>query len=237
LADCGAPPAARRDAASGGLPRGADRFAHAGTLSFEMSIGRDRLIVNCGAAPAAEGEWRDALRSTAAHSTLVLADTNSSELKPEGLGRRVDTVECDRQESNGAQWLEASHDGWVRQFGMRHRRRLYLSESGDDLRGEDLLEPEREAAVPGFTVRFHLHPGVVASLQQDEAGVLLRLPSGVGWRLRAKGARVAIEESIHLAAEARRSQQVALHAEAGASSVQWAISRVSMNGPGEQVAE
>ncbi|WP_170985230.1 heparinase II/III family protein [Roseomonas sp. AR75] len=231
LVDCGSPPAGRREAAPGGLPRGADRFAHAGTLSFEMSVGRDRLIVNCGAAPAAEGEWRDALRATAAHSTLVLADTNSSELRPEGLGRRVDAVEADRQESNGAQWLEAAHDGWVKQFGLRHRRRLYLSESGDDLRGEDVLEPEREVQVPGFAVRFHLHPAVVASLQQDEAGVLLRLPSGVGWRLRAKGARVAIEESISLAAEARRSQQVALHTEAGTGSIQWAISRVSMPAP------
>jgi uncharacterized heparinase superfamily protein len=233
ICDVGAPPPGTRDAAAGGLPRGADRFAHAGTLSFEMSVGRDRLIVNCGAAPAAEGEWRDALRATAAHSTLVLADTNSSELKPEGLGRRVENVEADRQEANGAQWLEATHDGWLRQFGLRHRRRLYLSESGDDLRGEDVLEPDREVEVPGFVLRFHLHPAVVASLQQDEAGVLLRLPSGVGWRLRGKGARVAIEESIHLAAEPRRSQQVALYAEAGASSVQWAISRVTMQGPGE----
>ncbi|MGG5821239.1 heparinase II/III family protein [Falsiroseomonas sp. HW251] len=233
ICDVGAPPPGKREAAPGGLPRGADRFAHAGTLSFEMSVGRDRLIVNCGAAPAAEGEWRDAMRATAAHSTLVLADTNSSELKPEGLGRRVDKVEADRQEANGAQWLEAMHDGWLRQYGLRHRRRLYLSESGDDLRGEDVLEPDREVEVPGFAIRFHLHPAVVASLQQDEAGVLLRLPSGVGWRLRAKGARVAIEESIHLAAEPRRSQQVALYAEAGAASVQWAISRVTMQGPGE----
>jgi uncharacterized heparinase superfamily protein len=233
ICDVGAPPPGKRDAAAGGLPRGADRFAHAGTLSFEMSVGRDRLIVNCGAAPAAEGEWRDALRATAAHSTLVLADTNSSELKQEGLGRRVENVEADRQEANGAQWLEATHDGWLRQFGLRHRRRLYLSESGDDLRGEDVLEPDREVEVPGFVLRFHLHPAVVASLQQDEAGVLLRLPSGVGWRLRGKGARVAIEESIHLAAEPRRSQQVALYAEAGASSIQWAISRVTMQGPGE----
>lgn len=230
IVDCGAPPPGRREAPQGGPPRGADRHAHAGTLSFEMAVGRERLIVNCGAAPAADAEWRDALRSTAAHSTLVLADTNSSELRPEGLGRRVEAVEVDRQESNGAQWLEATQDGYAKPFGLRHRRRLYLSESGDDLRGEDVLEPEREVQVPGFVVRFHLHPGVVASLQTDEAGVLLRLPSGAGWRLRAKAARVAIEESVYLAGEPRRSQQVALHGEPGATSIQWAIVRVSLPG-------
>jgi uncharacterized heparinase superfamily protein len=237
IVDAGAPPAARRDPAAGGLARGADRQAHAGTLSFEMSVGKDRMIVNCGAAPAAEGAWRDALRATAAHSALVLADTNSSELKPEGLGRRVTEAAAERDELNGAQWLETSQDGWVRQFGLRHRRRLYLSESGDDLRGEDVLEAERETAVPGFVVRFHLHPAVVASLQQDEAGALLRLPSGVGWRLRAKGARVAIEESIYLGGEARRSQQVALYAEDGAASLNWQIVRVSVGGNAPDVPD
>ena len=56
--------------------------------------------------------------------------------------------------------------------------------------------------------------------------VLLRLPSGQGWRLRSKGARATLEESVHLAGEARRSSQVVLRPEAGADTVQWAITRV-----------
>ena len=40
IVDCGAPP-----------PPGVDRYAHAGTLSMELSVGRDRMIVNCGAIP------------------------------------------------------------------------------------------------------------------------------------------------------------------------------------------
>jgi uncharacterized heparinase superfamily protein len=231
IVDCGTPPTGRGGLSAAGLPRGADRLAHAGTLAFEMSVGRDRLIVNCGAAPAAEEAWRDALRATAAHSTLVLADTNSAELREEGLGRRPEQVEADRQEANGAQWLECSHDGWRRVFAAVHRRRLYLAESGDDLRGEDVVEAENP---PGFVLRFHLHPTVVASLQQDEQAVLLRLPSGAGWRLRAKGARVALEESVYLAAEPRRTLQVVLQVEAGNASVQWAISRISLPAPGAE---
>jgi uncharacterized heparinase superfamily protein len=235
IADTGAPPAGRAAAAAseGGLPAGADRFAHAGTLAFEMSVGRDRLIVNCGAAPAAEEAWRDALRATAAHSTLILSDTNSAELRAEGLGRRPEQVETARHESAGAQWLEASHDGWRRAFGALHRRRLYLAESGDDLRGEDMVEVGGDGVVPPFTLRFHLHPGVVASLLQDESAALLRLPSGIGWKLRAKGARVSLEESVYIGGEPRRSQQVVLTAEEGEASVQWAITRVSMAGASE----
>ncbi|MDB5375358.1 MAG: heparinase [Belnapia sp.] len=234
IADAAAPPPARAKDAATGLPRGADRHAHAGSLSFEMSVGRDRLIVNCGAAPGAPAEWRDALRATAAHSTLILADTNSSELKEEGLGRRPERVEQERHEANGAQWLESSHDGWRKPFGAVHRRRLYLAETGDDLRGEDIIEmAEAGARPPGFVLRFHLHPGVTASSQQDEQVVLLRLPSGQGWQLRAKGAVVSLEDSLYLGGELRRNSQVLLVAEAGADTVQWAITRVTAATPGE----
>ncbi len=225
IADCGAPPPGRPADPASGLPRGADRSSHAGTLSFEMSVGRDRLIVNCGAAPAADTAWRDALRGTAAHSTLTLADTNSAELRDEGLGRRPERVEIERQEANGAQWLEIGHDGYRRTHGVVHRRRLYLSESGDDLRGEDALEPFPGPATP-WAIRFHLHPGVTALLQEEEGGVLMRLPGGQGWRFRARGARVELEESVYLAAEPRRTSQILLTSDGEAETVQWAISRV-----------
>ena len=232
IVDCGAPPSQRAGAMGpGGIPRGADRLAHAGTLAFEMSVGRERMIVNCGAAPAADPAWRDALRATAAHSTLTLSDTNSSELRDSGLGRRPETVESERQEASGGQLLELSHDGYARAFGAIHRRRLYLSESGDDLRGHDRVEMIEGKPLPGFAIRFHLHPGVTASAQQDDTAVLLRLPSGIGWRLRANGARVAIEESVHLGGDAKRSQQVALFATGDTGLVQWAISRVSLPAP------
>lgn len=214
IVDCGVPAAA-----------GIDRLAHAGTLSMELSVGRDRMIVNCGAAPAGHAEWRDAMRSTAAHSTLVIADVNSSKSRAEGLGRRPEKVEAQRQEANGAHWLEASHDGWLKQFGALHRRRLYVAESGEDVRGEDAVE----APLPQpYTVRFHLHPAVNASLQQDGEAVLLRLPSGGGWRLRADGARMSSEESIYLGGpEPRRAEQVVLTGyQDGPQQVKWAITKV-----------
>ena len=214
IVDCGPPP-----------PHGVDRYAHAGTLSMELSVGRDRMIVNCGAASAGTDEWRDAMRATAAHSTLTLSDTNSSELKPDGLGRRPEKVEIQRQEANGAHWLEASHDGWRKPFDAVHRRRLYVAESGEDVRGEDVVEAKTPFP---FVVRFHLHPTVSASLQQDGEAVLLRLPSGGGWRLRADGARMALEESIYLGGlQSRRSEQVVLSGHAdGPQLVKWAITKV-----------
>jgi uncharacterized heparinase superfamily protein len=214
IVDCGAPP-----------PAGVDRNAHAGTLSMELSIGRERLIVNCGAFAAGPPEWREAMRATAAHSTLIVSEVNSSELKPIGLGRRPEDVKAQRQEANGAHWLEAHHDGWRKLFGAIHHRSLYMAESGEDIRGEDVVEAPNPQP---FVLRFHLHPDVTASLQQDKEAVLLRLRSGAGWRLRADGARMSLEESVYLGGpEPRRSEQVVLTgSQDGPQQVKWAISKV-----------
>jgi uncharacterized heparinase superfamily protein len=214
IVDCGAPPSP-----------GLDRYSHAGTLSMEMSVGRERVVVNCGGFPTGGETWRDAARATAAHSTLVIADVNSSELKPDGLGHRPTVHDLQRQEADGAHWLEASHDGWKRAFGAVHRRSLYIASSGDDVRGEDMIEA---FAPQPFTLRFHLHPDVSASPQQGGEAVLLRLRSGAGWRLRADGGRMSIEDSIYLGgAEPRRSEQVVITGSPdGPQQVKWAISKV-----------
>jgi uncharacterized heparinase superfamily protein len=214
LVDAGAPAAL-----------GLDRFAHAGTLAFEFSAGKERLIVNCGAAPASGPEWRDALRASAAHSTLIIANVSSSEIRDHGLGRRPTHVNAQRQAAGGAHWLEASHDGWGKLFGAVHRRRLYLAESGEDLRGEDLIEAEQPQP---FVIRFHLHPNVTASLQQDNEAVLLRLPSGQGWRLRADGVKISVDESIYFGApEPRRAEQIVLAGhQDGPQQVKWAITKL-----------
>ena len=223
IADTGVPP----------VP-GLDGDAHAGTLSFEMSHGRERLIVNCGGYHGGNAQWRGVARATAAHSTLVVADTNSSEIRSDGgLGRRPTHVPCERAEDGGSQWLAASHDGYHSAFGLTHARQLFLAGDGDDLRGEDRLTGR---AGQSFAIRFHLHPQVQASLTQDGATALLRLPSGAGWRLRAQGAVMSLAESVYLGGgDLRKSQQVLLdgHVGSAGATVKWALRREAKKPPEE----
>lgn len=215
LMDCGLPPR-----------RGLDGDAHAGTLAFEMSHGRERIIVNCGAYHGPSQEWRLVTRATAAHSTLIVGDTNSAEIKPDGsLGRGPNNVTMERAEDEGSQWVAATHDGYGALFGLTHARQLFLAADGEDLRGEDRLTGR---AGHGFVVRFHLHPSVQASLSQDGGGVLLRLPSGTGWRLKAQGAVMSLGESVYLGqGEVRKTQQIVLDGHVGSSGavVRWALRR------------
>ena len=204
---------------------GLDRFAHAGTLGFEFSYGKERLIVNCGAAPALAGEWSAALRGTAAHSTLTIADVSSAEVRESGLGRRPAHVHSTRQDYGGVHWIEGNHDGWGKLFGAIHHRRLMLAETGDELQGEDLIEAKNPQP---FIIRFHLHPNVTASLQQDNEAVLLRTPGGLGFRLRAEGVPIRIEESVYFGqTEPRRAEQIVLAGhQDGPQHVKWTITRI-----------
>jgi len=220
---------------TGTLPApGLDGDAHAGTLSFEVSAGRQRLIVNCGAR-AHDPAWRRAQRATAAHSTLGVRDTNSSDPRA-GAGRRARIVRATYHGAEGCAWLDAAHDGYARSHGVIHRRRLYLAADGFDLRGEDRLEPTRSrCAGQEFAIRFHLHPAVRASLAQGGDSVLLGLPKGAGWRLRAVGAALALEPSIYLgrAGEIRRTQQVVLRGACApdGACVKWALRRLDGKRP------
>lgn len=217
LVDAAAPP-----------PRGFDRRAHAGTYSMEISVGAHRLVVNCGAHPTGDAAWREAQRTTAAHSTLVVDDTNSSEVLPGGgLGRRPELVECRREESGGNTWIEGSHDGYLAAFGLTYRRRLYLSAGGDDLRGEDALVGSHRGE---FTLRFHLHPDVQATPIQNGAGVLLRLPSREHWKLQFGFGELGLARSIYLGrpGETRRNEQIVVHGRltGEGATVKWALKRM-----------
>jgi uncharacterized heparinase superfamily protein len=176
----------------------------ASTLALELSDGAQRLVVNCGGPgqvpTALPADLVQALRSTAAHSTLVLDDTNSTAILPDGsLGKGVADVEIERSEDNDCSRIEASHDGYVKGFGLVHQRRLSLGNDGKEVRGEDRLAPKgrkkiRESAP--YAIRFHLAPGVEATLTADGMGAILRSSGAPPWNFRCRGAMLQIEESL-----------------------------------------
>lgn len=200
-------------------------LSHAAPLSFELSIGRQRVFVNCGGAEK-EGELSRLLRGGAAHNVLTVAETSALVLDAAGrVGQSAPVVTAIRSEASGSVWLEASQDGFRAPFGLMHHRRLYLDAAGDDIRGEDRLVGHAEARP--FAIRFHLHPGVHASLTGDGKAVLLRLDGGAGYRFRAAGATMTLEESLYLGQGPvpRRTEQIVLSGvtEPEQTTVKWAL--------------
>ena len=230
VVDAGPPPEARAAIA-----------AHAGTLAFELSDNVHLIVVNCGTGGLLPRplpvELTEALRTTAAHSTLILSDSNSTRIRPDGaLGKGVEEVTTNRQESEEGGWLDLAHDGYVRRFGVVHRRRLFLSADGNDLRGEDLLEPapgrrlRRRGASAGFDIRFHLGVGVEAIPTGEGHGAILKLPDGHAWQVRVRGGKLMIDDSLWIDHDGvpRTTRQLVVSGTttaSGAASVNWSFKR------------
>nr|WP_298931916.1 heparinase II/III family protein [uncultured Erythrobacter sp.] len=186
--DAGPPPRARHG-----------RMGCASTLAFEMSDGAARIIVNCGGAALSGGQVParigQGLRATAAHSTLVLDNANSTAVLLHGkLGKGAETVEVERKDikSRGgeAARVEASHDGYGVRFGLTHKRVLSLRGDGSELAGEDILLPVSRKGKRGkiaFGIRFHLGRGVEAHMSEDGRGASLLTPDGKLWQFRLRG--------------------------------------------------
>ena len=207
-----------------------DAGAHAAPLAFEMSYGRERIIVNCGSHPT-DPQWQDMLRFTAAHSTLTIDDRNAFEIHKDGsVARRAKKVSVDRDDKLDAILVDAAHDGYIAVNGVMHRRRLYYADQGNDLRGEDTLTCTTGLTKPHkIAVRFHLHPKVNVSLVKEDHEAILALPGGTGWRFTASGAPLDLEDSIYLGEgiRPRKSKQLVILADMDSDSVQikWALQR------------
>lgn len=177
-------------------------------MAFELSGGRDKLIVSPGWSPAQSD--RQEFRVAGAGNTLSLGET--AILSPvtgrfgellnfelDGPRYRVRSRRVEAEDSGSL--LEMEHEGWVARFGLKHERRLYVDAQRDELRGEERLTPmpvsrNAKARLPvaaPFAVRYLLHPEVQASLARDRKSVLLRGPGGRGWWLRHDASEVALE--------------------------------------------
>jgi uncharacterized heparinase superfamily protein len=226
---------------TGTLSHGAwGEAACAQPLALEVCCGKDRLITGCGWTPRA-GD-RQGLRLTPAHTTLTLGEISLGDplggwkgelLGPRMIGRPIH-VTNEHREGDGAVWLELEHDGWAVPFGLLHQRRLYLDQRLDELRAEERLHPApgheedvRAIAAP-YAVRFHLEPGVQASLARDRRSILLRGHSGRGWWFRTDGPDVAIEPSVHIDdGLTRRSLQIVVRGSArtdAETKIRWKLS-------------
>ncbi len=209
--------------------------AHASLNSFEMSVGKDRLITNCGSSEQMDtGDWQRASRTTAAHSTLVIDNRNSSSiLENQRIGRRPDQVKVLRDETDDSITLDVSHNGYEGTLGLEHNRKLRIRRDGNEIAGTDTLnsvgKPKKKGANT-YDIRFHLHPSVDTSPSVDGGAVELRLPSGDVWQLECVHG-LMIEESIYLGdrGNPQRTSQIVIHGTVDnpTTVVRWLLSRLS----------
>ncbi|MEM7684120.1 MAG: heparinase II/III-family protein, partial [Pseudomonadota bacterium] len=133
--------------------------AHADTLSFELSIRGNRVLVNGGTSVYGGNPARRMLeRSTCFHNTLEIDGQNSSEMWAEfRVARRAQVFDVSHGTDGDTHWLEASHDGYRRINGPIHTRNWALAPNSLTIR--DTLDRPANSAI----ARFRLGPGFSAT--------------------------------------------------------------------------
>ncbi len=212
-------------------------------LALEIVCGQDRLVTNGGWSPRLA--QAHTYRLTSAGSTACLGQSSTGHILEgelaKALGPRLvgaaSKVQFQRHEVEQGLFLDASHDGWLVEFGLIHERRLFLQHGVDELRGEDRFvaaSEKRASTAIGRAIRldvyFHLHPLVRPSLAQDRRSVLLMTQSAGGWRLRTDAAVVSVEQGLcFVDGLPRRTQKIVLRdslARTGGNRIRWKLARI-----------
>jgi uncharacterized heparinase superfamily protein len=147
--------------------------AHADTLSFELSVGGHRSVVNSGISTYEKSADREIQRSTESHNTVRIDGQNSSEVwSAFRVARRARPVDVS---TDGCALAQASHTGYLRlQDPVLHTRELELR--SDALVISDVVNARGKHYVE---IYFHLHPDADVSIQLD--GQVTRVEEASTW--------------------------------------------------------
>ena len=166
--------------------------AHADTLSFELSVFGQRVVVNGGTSRYGVGPERLRERGTAAHSTVQIADQDSSEVWGGfRVARRAYPFDLQVQTESGRLRVACSHDGYSRLPGAPVHRRTWVMEA-HSLHIADAVRGGTHAAL----ARHILHPNVHITA----AGVntwQLTLPAGQNLRVTVETGHSRIESASY----------------------------------------
>ena len=184
---------------------------YAGSLSFELSIGKSQMIVNCGSPYINNKVWTEAMKSTAAHSTLSIDNINSSDIffNKRKKKSRIANVWSQRRKQGNCHWIDAAHSGYKDIFGLIHSRKIHIDSEKKIIRGQDYLSRSNkiyQKISKKYYLRFHLFPDVEVNVTGSKKKAILRLADGTGWEFICSEPRIEIKESIYLGQEQKISK-------------------------------
>lgn len=155
--------------------------AHADSLSFELSLFGQRLLVNGGTSCYGTSAERLRQRGTAAHNTVVVDGQDSSEVWGGfRVARRAYPHDLLVSEVGPGAEVRCSHDGYRWLPGRpRHTRQWTLHP--DELVVDDVVDGGYREAV----AQYRFHPDVAVSTEPDGRSGTATLPDGkpVRWTI------------------------------------------------------
>ncbi|MDC3128649.1 heparinase II/III family protein [Paracoccaceae bacterium] len=188
-------------------------LAHASVLGFELTHGRQPLIVNCGSGANFGRDWCKAGRATQSHSTFCVKGQSSAKLTrslsynsklTEFLSQGPTEVVINKSKVRGGTELIVSHDAYASKFAVNLERKLELSDNGEILIGNDQIamlstrDRSKEISFDNleYEVRFQFHPEVTVQILDNDMVKINSKFAGV-WILKALNLTPSIQPSYY----------------------------------------
>ena len=166
--------------------------AHADTLSFELSLFGQRLLVNSGTSEYGVSPARQYERSTRAHNTVVVNNKNSSEVWGGfRVARRAYPFDLKIEELENFVNISCAHDGYKRLDGSPIHRRCWQF-SKNSLIIKDHIDGYYKSAHS----YFHFHPSI-AIIKNKNGFWNIEMPNGQQVILQVKEGEPFIETSYY----------------------------------------
>ena len=165
--------------------------AHADSLSFELAINGQRVIVNSGTGEYGLSEERLRQRSTAAHSTIELDGKSSSEVwSGFRVAKRARIAEVEIIEEDKKLEFAAVHDGYTRIASKPLHKRKWIVNDGcleiiDEVTGSQNI----------VQLRYYLHPDIHVEIHDES--FLLRTNSEKLAKIRTKQNVQVLDATYH----------------------------------------
>ncbi len=168
----------------------------AGTLSIEWSGFGEKIFTNCGASESL-GVNPEYLRYSAAHSTIILQNTNISEIKEGNPHIKFPQSVVFRNESNyESETFEGSHNGYIKKFNKIIKRKLIVSKNKSRLEGEDTFISYKNISERLiFHIRFHLADEMAFNFTNNKKNIILKTKLNNIWLFKSD-TELNIEDSI-----------------------------------------
>ena len=172
---------------------------HSGTLSFEMSFDKEKIITNCGSIEKRIGKKPEYLRLSAAHSTIIIDNTNISELIEKKSYKRIPkNITFKKNENEDKIVWESSHDGYKINFNKIVKRKLTIYKKKLAISGQDsILSFGLGKKKIVYNIRFHLTPACTCLLTNNKKSVLIKTKLNNSWIFNSEN-KLSLEDSIYV---------------------------------------
>jgi uncharacterized heparinase superfamily protein len=148
--------------------------AHADSLTFELSLATQRLIVNSGTSCYGSSDRRHFERSTRAHNSVEIDGCSSSEVWSSfRVARRAYPFGLKITSSGSVLAVECSHNGYKRLSGSPIHKRNWIIDQN-----KVIIKDHITGVFASAVSRFIFHPDIMIS-QIDEVTFILTGPNEI----------------------------------------------------------